>query len=240
MLPPIKGFIQNSLLDWPGKISCIIFLPGCNFRCPFCHASHLVVRPNELESIPFTGVRQFLMNHIDWVDGVVVSGGEPTTSAGLFELLDEIRRMGFAVRVDTNGSNPEVIEQGVREGLIQSVGMDVKAPLDTRYSNAAGVAVDLEKIRRSIDFLIGGGAEDYEFRTTVVPGMHSEDDIVDIAGSLSGAERYILQNFHPLDCIDPGMMSKESLDPNVLKAMAAKAAPHVKSCWVRGYEEALK
>ena len=239
MLPQIKGYIENSLLDWPGKICAIIFLPGCNFRCPFCHAAHLVVRPNELESIPFESIETFLNERRGWIDGVIVSGGEPTIWADLPVLVEALRKLGFPVKLDTNGSNPEVLEDLVRGGAVQAVSMDVKAPLDERYVKLAGVPVDLTAIRRSIDFLLSGSLSDYEFRTTVAPGLLDGDDILDIARSLRGARAYVLQNFQRVDCIDRQMMDQKPLDPEVLKEVAERAAEYVEHCWVRGFEEAL-
>ncbi len=240
MLPPIKGFIPNSLIDWPGRIAGILFLSGCNFRCPFCHAAHLVVRPNELESIPFESVEGFLKSRGDWIDGVIISGGEPTISDGLEELIDRVRALGFAVKLDTNGTHPEVVERLLKAGKLAAVSMDVKAPLDERYDKLAGVKVDLDAIRRSIAMLIGGAAAEYEFRTTVVPGMLGLEDVVDIARSLGGAERYALQNFQPVDCIDPATLLVQPYAVGEMKRMAEAAGAHVKRCWVRGYEEAAK
>ena len=240
MLPPIKGFIQNSLIDWPGRIAGILFLPGCNFRCPFCHATHLVVQPNELESIPFESVSAFLKERGDWIDGVIISGGEPTGCVGLEELIDRIRSLGFAIKLDTNGSNPDVLDALLAKGKLASVAMDVKAPLDERYARLAGVEVDLDAIRRSIGMLIAGRAPEYEFRTTVVPGFLGLEDVVDIARSLSGAERYVLQNFQPVDCIDKNLLGTGSYKLSELKAMAEAAGAYVKKCWVRGYEEPVR
>lgn len=231
--------MQNSLLDWPGKISSIIFLPGCNFRCPFCHAAHLVVRPNELESIPFESIERFLKERRGWIDGVIISGGEPTISADLPELVDALRNLGFPVKLDTNGSNPEVLQNLVKTGAIRAVSMDVKAPLDERYARLAGVPVDLGAIRRSIDFLLSGAVSDYEFRTTVAQGLLDDDDILNIVRTLQGAKAYVLQNFQPVDCIDRKMIDHKTLDPEGLKELAARAAAYVEHCWVRGFEEAL-
>jgi pyruvate formate lyase activating enzyme len=239
VFPQIKGFVQNSLLDWPGKISSIIFLPGCNFRCPFCHAAHLVVRPNELESIPFESIERFLKERRGWIDGVIISGGEPTISADLPELVDALRNLGFPVKLDTNGSNPEVLQNLVKTGAIRAVSMDVKAPLDERYARLAGVPVDLGAIRRSIDFLLSGAVSDYEFRTTVAQGLLDDDDILNIVRTLQGAKAYVLQNFQPVDCIDRKMIDHKTLDPEGLKELAARAAAYVEHCWVRGFEEAL-
>ncbi len=236
MLPQIKGFVQNSLIDWPGRIAGILFLPGCNFRCPFCHAAHLVVRPSELESIPFASVETFLKERGDWIDGVIISGGEPTISDGLEDLIDALRALGTRVKLDTNGSNPAVVESLARAGKLAAVSMDVKAPLDERYARLAGVPVDLGAIRRTIDLLISGAVPEYEFRTTVPPGYLAHEDIVDIARSLEGAERYVLQNFQPVDCIDPALLEVGAYPLDDLKHMASDAHAWVKSCWVRGYE----
>lgn len=239
VLPQIKGFVQNTLIDWPGRIASIVFLPGCNFRCPFCHAAHLVVRPNQLESIPFDSIRDFLRERGDWIDGVIISGGEPTICAGLPALVNVIDKLGFPVKLDTNGSNPEVVESLVEGGAVRAVSMDIKAPLDERYNDLAGVEVDLGAIRRSIDFLLSGAVAEYEFRTTVPPGLLDGEAIVEIARSIEGAEAYVLQNFRPVDCIDREMMQLEPLDEEELKRFAQRAGRYVERCWVRGLEEAL-
>ena len=239
MLPQIKGFVQNSLIDWPGRIAGILFLSGCNFRCPFCHAAHLVVRPNELESIPFESVHAFLTERKGWIDGVIISGGEPTISDGLEELIDAVRALDLAVKLDTNGTHPDILESLIRQGKLAAVSMDVKAPLDERYNLLAGCEVDLAAIRQSIDLLLSGAVAEYEFRTTVPPGMLDEEDVVDIARSLEGAERYVLQGFQPVDCINKDMLEVGAWPPDALKHMAQKAGAYVKHCWVRGFEEAV-
>lgn len=238
MLPKIKGFVQNTLIDWPGRIASVIFLPGCNFRCPFCHAGHLVVRPNDLESVPFDSIRTFLAGRGGWIDGVIISGGEPTISVGLPELTEAVRALGLPVKLDTNGSNPDILESLVGAGAIQAVSMDVKAPLDERYNKLAGVEVDLGAIRRSIDFLLSGAVAEYEFRTTIPPGFLDEEAIVEIAGTIEGAKAYVLQNFQPTDCIDREMETIKPLNDEDLKPIAQKAAEFVERCWVRGFEEA--
>lgn len=238
MLPQLKGFVQNSLIDWPGRIAAILFLPGCNFRCPFCHAAHLVVRPSELESIPFAAVETFLKERAGWVDGVILSGGEPTISDGLEDLVDAIRSLGAQVKLDTNGTNPDIVERLAKSRKLASVSMDVKAPLDERYARLAGVPVDLDAIRRTVKLLVSGAVPEYEFRTTVPPGYLDHDDVMDIARSLEGAERYVLQNFQPIDCIDPALLEIGSWPIDELKRMASDAHAYVQQCWVRGYEPA--
>jgi len=236
VLPPIKGFIQNTLIDWPGRIAAEIFLPGCNFRCPFCHAAHLVIRPNTLESIPFESVRSSLLERLEWVDGVVISGGEPTICGGLPALVDAIAALGLPVKLDTNGSRPEVLEALLKGGTVTAVSMDIKAPLDERYDRLAGVAVDLDAIRRSIRLLLSSTAAEVEFRTTVPPGYLDEGDILEIAAVIEGAQDYVLQAFRSGDCLDPAMNAVKSGNPEDLKPMAARAARYVKRCRVRGFE----
>ena len=236
MLPRIKGFIENTLIDWPGRIAAEIFLPGCNFRCPFCHAVHLVLQPNELESIQFESIRQYLAKRTDWIDGVVISGGEPTICDGIGELVDAMGELGFPVKLDTNGSQPDVLEGLIKGATVQAVSMDIKAPLDERYNKLAGVEVDLGAIRRSIDLLLSGAAAEYEFRTTVPPGFLDDEAILDIAASIEGAEAYVLQAFRSAECVDSAMNAVRSADPESLKPVAERAGTYVKRCWVRGFE----
>ncbi|MFW6161954.1 MAG: anaerobic ribonucleoside-triphosphate reductase activating protein, partial [Planctomycetota bacterium] len=199
--PPIKGFLPSTMIDWDGKLAAEVFLPGCNFRCPFCHASGLVLRPQELPTIPFQAVADHLRANDGWFDGVVVSGGEPTLHPGLADFIAALRELAPAVKLDTNGTHPEVVERLIADGLIEAVALDVKAPLDGRYARACGAEADLEAVGATIDLLRASGIE-HEFRTTVVPGIHEPRDIVIIAQRLGEGERLVLQQFAPLECLD--------------------------------------
>lgn len=232
-LPTIKGFLPTSLIEWEGRIACAIFLPGCNFRCPYCHASDLVVRHAELPAVALDEVVRHLDTHEGWLDGVVVSGGEATLQPRLPWLIEQLRRHVPAVKLDTNGSRPAVVEALVSAGLVESVAMDVKAPLDERYSAAAGVMVDLRAIRSSIEFLKTCGIE-HEFRTTVVPGLHTIEDIVAIARTLGAGEKLVLQQFAPLDCLEPSYRELRPIGRQHLREMAAAASGHLVACRVRG------
>ena len=236
-LPQIKGFIENTLIDWPGRIAAEVFLAGCNFRCPFCHAGHLVLRPNTLESIPFETVRAALTARGEWIDGVVISGGEPTTCKELPALIDAFAAMGYPVKLDTNGSAPDVLESLIDAGTIAAVSMDVKGPLDERYDRLAGVAVDLAAIRRSIALLMSGRIAEVEFRTTVPPGYLDEEAVIDIARSIEGAPAYVLQAFKSGDCLEAAMNEVRSIERDMLKPWVEKVQAYVKHCWVRGTEE---
>jgi pyruvate formate lyase activating enzyme len=199
----IKGFLETSFVDWPGKVVSVLFLPGCNFRCPFCHNHQLVLKPGELEDIPLPHIMDRLAELKGWVDGVCITGGEPTIYPHLPSLMAEIKGMGLLVKLDTNGSRPHELQSLVKGGLVDCVAMDVKAPLNAvHYDRAAGVPTDLESIQESISFLKKGNVE-YYFRTTVVPALHKEEDLLHLAHHLSGSSSLTLQNFNPEDPLDP-------------------------------------
>ncbi|MBL7140549.1 MAG: anaerobic ribonucleoside-triphosphate reductase activating protein [Planctomycetes bacterium] len=184
-LPPIAGYHPTTLLDWPGRLAAIVFLPRCNFRCPFCHAGHLLGDP--AETVPLEAVLAHLADREGWLDGVVVCGGEPTLWPTLGDLCRRFRDAGLPVKLDTNGTRPDVLAALLDAGLVDAVAMDVKAPLDARYARAAGVeAADLQTLRRSIALLMASTAE-VEFRTTVVPTLLAEAEIQAIGETLAAA-----------------------------------------------------
>jgi len=234
MIPPIRGFIKNTLLDWEGRIVSVLFLGGCTFRCPMCHSPHLVQRPGEIEPVSINYIMDFLQGNHDWIDGLVVSGGEPTMQPGIIELLQMFQSHDIPVKLDTNGSRPEVLEKILEDRLVEASAMDIKAPKG-KYGQVAGVEVDIDGIERSIRLLMNSGIE-YEFRTTVCPALHSGDDVEEMARWISGAKRYVLQNFRPKDCLDPAMEKVQPYTIPELKAFAERARKHVASCVVRGYE----
>lgn len=200
--PPVKGFIETSFLDWPGKVCSVIFLPFCNFRCPFCHNHVLVTNSESLETIPIEAILDRLAPMKEWIDGVCISGGEPTLHRQLPEMIKDIRSEGFKVKLDTNGTQPETLRYLVTQGLIDETAMDIKAPLDDiSYSACAGVPVPTELVRQSVDFLLEDRIP-YTFRTTVVPSLLSEEEIYEIARQLRGATGLTLQNFNPADPMD--------------------------------------
>jgi len=233
---PIKGFIENSLVEWEGKIVSIIFLPTCNFLCHYCHAPHLVQSPNDLESIPLESVTKKLQQSFGWIDGVVVSGGEPTVYKELGELLKIFKDIGVLVRVDTNGTKPYVLKDLIEKGLLDCIAMDIKAPLHKKkYEEIAGVPCNMEDIVKSIHIIMESNIE-YEFRTTVCPSQLDQYDIEDIAISIRGAERYILQSFRPNHCLNTDMLKENPYPPEVLREFAIMAGKYVTYCCVRGEE----
>ncbi len=194
----IKGLQKMSLIDYPGKMSAVVFLGGCNFRCPFCHNPELVENSG-LPTIEEKRVLGFLETRKKWLDGVVVTGGEPCLNPRLPEFVNKIKEMGFLVKLDTNGSNPRMLEQLVK-GSLDFVSMDIKAPLG-KYGEVAGVDVNVKDIEKSVDVIRSSGLE-YEFRTTVVPGLVGRRDVVEIGKWLKGSEKYCIQQFRPSKTLD--------------------------------------
>lgn len=200
--PPIKGFIPNTLIDWEGKVAAEVFLSGCNLRCPFCHSPHLVFG-DATEHIPLVNILQRLRIESSWVDGVVVSGGEPTLCSTLDSLCAEFKRLNLAVKIDTNGTKPDVLKRLIEAELLDFISLDIKAPLDERYNTAAGIEnAHVERIEESIT-LLKEETVDYEFRTTVVPTLHDWDALKSIGESLAGGGDWVLQQFRPKNCLNP-------------------------------------
>lgn len=190
----IHGFNKLTLLDYPGRLACTIFLGNCNFRCPFCHNAGLVLSPDKEPVIPLEEVLGTLKKRKGILDGVCITGGEPTVNVHLPELIEKIKELGYPVKLDTNGTNPEMLEDLVNREMVDYVAMDIKNSPE-KYSVTAGISsVDLGAVQRSVDFLKTGGA-DYEFRTTVVKELHKKEDIQSIARWLSGSRRYFLQAY---------------------------------------------
>ena len=201
----IGGLQKLTLIDYPKKVACTVFLIGCNFRCPFCYNGELVL-PEKIKKQPVISEKvffEFLTNRIGLLDGVCITGGEPTINADLPQFIKKIKKMGFLVKLDTNGTNPQMVKKLVKGKLIDYIAMDVKSAFSNRggdeggvskYEEAAGVKVDLKKIRESIDVIKNSGT-DYEFRTTIVPGIHLKGDIVELAREIATVKRYYLQEF---------------------------------------------
>lgn len=201
----IKGFQEVSFLDWPGKTASIMFLNHCNFRCPYCHNAELAIGIKS-QNLPPAYIISWLYHKREWIDGIVISGGEPLLNRDLPEFLRAIRmHLDIGIKLDTNGSNPELLEILIRENLIDKVSMDVKAPLDdTLYSAIAKTNVDTSKIEQSINLIIDSSIS-YEFRTTVCPSLLSISNILQIANELScigTIQQYTLQNFNPTKVLD--------------------------------------
>lgn len=224
------GLEKLTLIDYPGKVACMIYTIGCNFRCPYCHNPELVDETVE-SKITKREFFDFLDARKEMLDGVVITGGEPTIHAELPEVMRGIRARGFLVKLDTNGTNPRMLERAIREGLVNYVAMDIKAPLHS-YSRTVARPVDTAAIRKSIDILLSVAIE-YEFRTTVVKALLSPGDIEDIGREIRGAKRYYLQKFVPTKILNPQFLRKTTYNDEEFAAMQAAMSQYVDHCGIR-------
>lgn len=190
----IKGFQKTTFIDYPNKVAALVFTGGCNFRCPFCHNGSLVLSPNRYPTTLPETVFRHLEKRRGVIDGLVITGGEPTLMPGLKAFVQAVKDMGVSVKLDTNGTNPEVLVDLVEEDLLDYIAMDIKHDYD-KYASAIGPSkVDMEKIKDSVTYIINSGVE-HEFRTTVIKGMHTAEDIAVMAKQVDGARNYILQQY---------------------------------------------
>ncbi|MBS3098559.1 anaerobic ribonucleoside-triphosphate reductase activating protein [Candidatus Woesearchaeota archaeon] len=229
----IKGLQKTTLIDYPGKVAATIFVGKCNFRCGFCYNKDLVVDYDKLPTLKEEEILDFLKSRKKWLDGVCISGGEPTMHKELPEFIKKIKEIGLLVKLDTNGVNPSMLRELIDKKLVDYVAMDIKGPLD-KYSITAGVKVDKEKIKESVDILMKSNV-DYEFRTTVVPGLLDNGDFEKIGKWLKGAKRYFLQQFKPdKKCIDKSYADKKPLPAGKLEEFKKILNPYFEEVGVRG------
>jgi pyruvate formate lyase activating enzyme len=224
-LPPIKGFLETSFIDWPGKLCAILFVGGCNFRCPFCHNHPLVLAPEGMETIAFEEIMSRLAARKNWLAGICISGGEPTLSPGLPTMIARLKAEGWAIKLDTNGSRPEVLARLLAGNLLDMVAMDVKTVLvQEKYERCAGGPVDLGAIRKSIDLLTRSTIS-HEFRMTVAPALHTEEDVMAWARQFDGTRaRLTLQNFNPRTTLDARYEKEQGFGPEIFSRLTALVA----------------
>lgn len=208
-----RGWQKESLIEWPNKICTVVFVGGCNLRCPFCHNSDLVLNPNSLPSITPKEILDYLEENRNLIDGLMVTGGEPLMppqfftepSAPLIKFLQEVKSNHFLIGIETNGLNPNGIKYLIKKNLLDFVSMDIKTALnEKKYQKATGVKFDLNnlnKIKESIKIIMQSG-KPYEFKTTVVPGLVTKNDILEIAKYIKSAQRYVIQKFNPESTLD--------------------------------------
>lgn len=226
----ISGFQKMTLLDFPGRVACTVFTFGCNLRCPFCHNASLVVGGGESE-FSKEEILAYLKKRTGLLDGVCITGGEPLLQSDIADFIKEIKALGYAVKLDTNGCYPEKLKELVLGGLVDYVAMDVKNCF-SKYGQTVGIKdFDVSPIKESAAFLISSGI-DFEFRTTIVAELHTVEDIKALAADIKGAKRYFLQNF-----VDSGDIIGQGLSAHkreILEQMQAEAAKTLDIVEIRG------
>ncbi len=228
----IKGLEKFSPKDFPGYISSTVFLGGCNFRCPFCHNSDLVLRPEILPTFPLDYFLSFLDSRKGWLEGICISGGEPLLQDDLETLLILIKDRNLLVKIDTNGSFPSRLENLIQKKLVDHIAMDVKAPLK-RYQEVTRATVNEEDIVRSVDIIKNSGLG-YVFRTTLVPGLVGPEDIKEICQMLDGAKIFQLQQFVPLNTLDSHYLQKKPYRREEIQGLARIAEPYFSEVRIEG------
>ncbi len=230
----LTGLQKMTVLDFPGRVACIAFTFGCNFRCPFCHNASLVLGDGhsditEEEFFAFLKKRQGL------IDGVSITGGEPLLQKGIEEFIAKIKALGYEVKVDTNGTYPDVLKKIVKAGLVDYVAMDIKNSPENYPVTVGESEVDLDKIKQSIDFIINESGVEYEFRTTVIAEYHEESAFDEIGKMIKGADNYFLQVFKDSgDLIGQNKMTP--LPKSVMLKFAERVKPYVKNVEIRGID----
>ncbi len=228
----IGGLQKTTLIDYPGQIAATVFLCGCNFRCPFCYSRELVL-PEEIKAQSKVSKKEFfdfLKKRKGLLGGIVICGGEPTIHQDLPDFIKKIKDLGYLVKLDTNGSNPKMLKQLIKEKLANYVAMDVKASKE-KYDEAAGVKVDMRKIGESIGILKEKKVE-FEFRTTVVPTIHIKEDIVKIVKWIEQG-KYYLQNFRPEKTVDPKFEKVKPYSEDYLLEIKEEISQFFEVCQVR-------
>lgn len=226
------GLQKLTLLDFPGYVACTLFTKGCNMRCPFCHNALLVTEAQSQQTYKNEEILAFLKKRVGVLDGIAITGGEPTLMSGLKDFIIEARRLGYKIKLDTNGTRPHVIKDLVECGLLDYVAMDIKNCKE-KYGQTVGFDdnYDLSPIQESIEYLMEGHV-DFEFRTTVSKTFHTPEDLVSLAKWISGSEKYYIQQFK-----DSGNLIGEGIEPyseDELRAAFDKILPFVPNAQLRG------
>lgn len=228
--PRLAGLIGSGMLDWPGRIAATVFVAGCTMRCPYCHNPELI-SDRKGGVLTLDDLLAHLEAKRDWIDGVVVTGGEPTADPYLLEMLETLSHAGVPVKLDTNGSRPEVLEEVLARGLASYVALDVKAAPE-RYASVTGLCDSWALIQRSVTMILQSGV-DHEFRTTAYPLAVGAADFDVIASKLAGGRRYVIQQFRPARTLDPASVSVSPYAPETLRTAAGRCMRYLPTL-VRG------
>jgi len=230
----IGGLQKTTLIDFPGKLACTVFLSGCNFRCPWCYSSELVL-PTKIIKQPRIEEKyffEFLRERKGLLEGVVICGGEPTINKDLPKFIEKIKNMGYSVKLDTNGSDPKMLRDLVGQKLVDYVAMDIKLPKE-KYAGFFGECVRTEDIEASVEILKKNPINS-EFRTTIVPGIHEKEDFLGIAKWIGGPEvKYYLQGFKPEKTIDSSFEKIKPYTDEWIKTVVKEISPYFKLCQLR-------
>lgn len=229
----IGGLQKTTFIDFPGRIAATVFLMGCNFRCPWCYSSELVL-PNKIKIQPEISEEyflKFLKSRKELLEGIVICGGEPMINKDLPDFIRKIKKQGLLIKIDSNGSNPQMLKNLIDEKIIDYVAMDIKGPKE-KYNEFSGKIVDIKKIQKSIDILKEGKI-DYEFRSTIVPLLHTKEDILKMAKWIRGAKRYYLQNFRPEKTINPSFGEIKPYSREFLLEIQKIISPFFETCQLR-------
>ncbi len=227
----IGGLQKFSLIDYPGKICAVVFTQGCDFRCPYCHNPELANPGLYEKCLPEKDIFDFLSKRMGKLDAVTITGGEPTIHSDLIEFVERVRSMGFLVKVDTNGSHPEVLKRLIDSNLIDYIAMDVKAPLE-RYAEITGSGINPANIEKSIG-LIMNSAIDYEFRTTIVRSLLCEKDLLKIGEAIKGAGKLFLQRFVPSKTLDKSFAMEKTYSDEEFEGLKELLKGYVDNVAVR-------
>ena len=227
----IGGFQKTSLLDYPDQISAIVWTVGCNFKCPFCYNKNLV--DGNVKFIPEDEILSFLKKRKGMLEALSISGGEPFLQKDIADFTAKVKKLGYLVKIDTNGMYPEKLKELIDNKLVDYIAMDVKAPKD-KYNTLAGVKVDISNIEKSIN-IIKKSAPDYEFKTTFVPDLLKKEDIIKIAKWLEGSETYFLQQFKVNTPLISSSLEKITPYPKeYIVETFEEIKPYFKKCETRG------
>lgn len=225
----IGGFEKSTLLDYPGKVSAVVFTHGCNLRCPYCHNPELVIESfDKKASFTEEYILNFLSKRVGKLDGVVITGGEPLIQNGILDFIHRIKEMGFLIKLDSNGMLPNKLKEAIKTGDMDCIAMDVKYSKEG-YKTFSGISNVDKRIRESISLILNSGL-DYEFRTTYVKGIHTKDSVEDICKMIEGSKDYFIQNFRSGKTIDPELSAQNSftdIELKEFKKIASKYIPKV-------------
>lgn len=227
----IKGLVKSSTIDYTGKLCAVVFLPDCNFRCPYCQNPDLILTPDKLKTHTEKEFLDFLKERKEFLDAVCISGGEPTLHKDLPAFIKKIKHLGYLVKLDTNGSRPDMIKKLLKEKLLDYIAMDIKAPLE-KYKKLTGFG-ETEKITETTHLIISSSVE-HEFRTTLLPDLHTKEDILKMAEQTNGAKRFFLQQFRPETTLDPTYQNKKPYSKKQLNQFAKLLEPRFEEVGVRG------